>query len=76
MTDCDPDLVARPTVVDDPLSDAEAPGQILSWACCGVEYFLAPSSRKEPERTYAAWHVAARVLSKLSRSPQNTSEGS
>jgi hypothetical protein len=63
MTDaCDPDLIANPVVIEDPLAETDVPGQILSWTCCGAEWYLAPSTRKEPQRTYHAWHVASRAL--------------
>jgi hypothetical protein len=65
-SDCDPDLVANPTVIDDPLSDDDVPGQILSWQCCGTEWYLSPATRQEPQRTHAAWHMASRVLSDYS----------
>ena len=61
--DCDSNLVANPAVVDDPGSDPDTPGQLLYWSCCGATWYLSPSTRKEPQRTYAAWHFASRALS-------------
>lgn len=56
---CDPDLVASPSVLDDP----ETNGQILYWRCCDLMWHLTPALQQERPRTYQAWHFAAGVLS-------------
>lgn len=55
---CDPDLVAEPAVIFDP----EGSGKILSWSCCGRQWYLSPGN-EAPHRTYHAWHFAAEALS-------------